>query len=50
MADVGIAGGRGMGLLYRYGVKVRSLPEDALLDGLREEIEKVIAERYPEYL
>jgi len=50
MADVGIAGGRGMGLLYRYGVKVRSLPEAQLLDGLREEIETVIAERYPEYL
>ena len=50
MADVGIAGGRGMGLLYRYGVKVRSLPEAELLDGLREEIETVIAERYPEYL
>ncbi len=50
MADVGIAGGKGMGLLYRDGVKVRSLPEDKLLDGLREEIEKVIAERYPQYL
>lgn len=50
MADVGIAGGRGMGLLYRDGVKVRSLPEAQLLDGLREEIEKVIAERYPQYL
>ncbi|HET9343721.1 MAG TPA: flavodoxin-dependent (E)-4-hydroxy-3-methylbut-2-enyl-diphosphate synthase [Candidatus Eremiobacteraceae bacterium] len=49
MADVGIAGGRGMGLLYRDGVKVRSLPEAQLLDGLREEIEKVIAERYPDY-
>ena len=50
MADVGIAGGRGMGLIYRDGVKVRSLPESQLLDGLREEIEKVIAERYPAYL
>jgi (E)-4-hydroxy-3-methylbut-2-enyl-diphosphate synthase len=50
MADVGIAGGRGMGLIYRDGVKVRSLPESQLLDGLREEIEKVIADRYPEYL
>ena len=49
MADVGIAGGRGMGLIYRDGVKVRSLPEAQLLDGLREEIEKVIEERYPEY-
>ncbi len=49
MADVGIAGGKGMGLIYRDGVKVRSLPESQLLDGLREEIEKVIAERYPGY-
>jgi (E)-4-hydroxy-3-methylbut-2-enyl-diphosphate synthase len=49
MADVGIAGGKGMGLLYRDGVMVRSLPESQLLSGLREEIEKVIAERYPEY-
>ena len=49
MADVGIAGGKGMGLIYRDGVKVRALPEAQLLDGLREEIEKVIAERYPEY-
>ena len=49
MADVGIAGGKGMGLIYRDGVKVRSLPEAQLLAGLREEIEKVIAERYPEY-
>jgi (E)-4-hydroxy-3-methylbut-2-enyl-diphosphate synthase len=49
MADVGIAGGKGMGLIYRDGVKVRSLPEAELLDGLREEIEKVIAERYPGY-
>ncbi len=49
MADVGIAGGRGMGLIYRDGVKIRSLPEAQLLDGLREEIEKVIEERYPEY-
>jgi (E)-4-hydroxy-3-methylbut-2-enyl-diphosphate synthase len=49
MADVGIAGGRGMGLIYRDGVMVRSLPEAELLAGLREEIEKVIAERYPQY-
>ncbi|MBC5823499.1 MAG: flavodoxin-dependent (E)-4-hydroxy-3-methylbut-2-enyl-diphosphate synthase [Candidatus Eremiobacteraeota bacterium] len=49
MADVGIAGGRGMGLIYRDGVKVRSLPESELLAGFREEIEKVIDERYPAY-
>ncbi len=49
MADVGIAGGRGMGLIYRDGVKVRALPEADLLAGFREEIEKVIDERYPTY-
>ncbi len=50
MADVGIAGGKGMGLIYRDGVKVRSLPESELLAGLREEIERVIQERYPDYV
>ena len=49
MADVGIAGGKGMGLIYPDGVMIRSLPEAQLLAGLREEIEKVIKERYPEY-
>ena len=49
MADVGIAGGKGKGAIYRKGLLVGTFPEDRLLGALRLEIEKVIAEQYPEY-
>jgi (E)-4-hydroxy-3-methylbut-2-enyl-diphosphate synthase len=49
MADVGIAGGKGKGAIYRQGQLVGTYPEERLLGALRIEIEKVIAERYPEY-
>lgn len=49
MADVGVAGGKGKGAIYRQGQLVGTFPEDRLLSALREEIERVIAERYPEY-
>ena len=49
MADVGIAGGKGKGAIYRKGELVGTFPEDRLLGALREEIEKVIAEQYPDY-
>lgn len=49
MADVGVAGGKGKGAIYRKGSLVGTFPEDRLLDALRSEIEKVIAEHYPEY-
>jgi (E)-4-hydroxy-3-methylbut-2-enyl-diphosphate synthase len=38
-ADLGIAGGEGEGLLIRKGEIVRKVPEDKLLDVLREELE-----------
>ncbi|MDL2266522.1 flavodoxin-dependent (E)-4-hydroxy-3-methylbut-2-enyl-diphosphate synthase [Desulfovibrio sp. OttesenSCG-928-G15] len=46
-ADVGIAGGRGKGILFRKGVVVRSVTGDraALLDALLEEIEALRAGR-----
>ena len=50
MADVGIAGGKGKGAIYRKGALVGTFPEDELLGKLREEIEKVIGEQYPDYL
>ena len=50
MADVGVAGGKGKGAIYRAGELVGTYPEDQLLGMLRVEIEKVIAEKYPEYL
>nr|MCR4587201.1 flavodoxin-dependent (E)-4-hydroxy-3-methylbut-2-enyl-diphosphate synthase [Lachnospiraceae bacterium] len=37
-ADIGIAGGRGEGLLIKKGEIVRKVPEDQLLDVLREEL------------
>ena len=37
-ADIGIAGGNGEGLIIKHGEIVRKVPEDALLDELREEL------------
>jgi (E)-4-hydroxy-3-methylbut-2-enyl-diphosphate synthase len=46
MADLGIACGRGMGLLFREGRVVASLPEDRLVDALMEQVEIVAREKY----
>lgn len=37
-ADIGICGGKGTGLLIKNGEVIRRLPEDQLLEGLREEL------------
>jgi (E)-4-hydroxy-3-methylbut-2-enyl-diphosphate synthase len=37
-ADIGIAGGKGEGLLIKKGEIIRKMPEDQLLDALREEL------------
>jgi (E)-4-hydroxy-3-methylbut-2-enyl-diphosphate synthase len=50
MADVGIAGGKGKGAIYRKGELVGTYPEGQLLGQLRLEIEKVIIEQYPDYI
>jgi (E)-4-hydroxy-3-methylbut-2-enyl-diphosphate synthase len=42
-ADIGIAGGRQKGILYRGGKVVASLPEDQLIDALLEQL-RVIAD------
>lgn len=39
-ADFGIAGGKGIGLVFRKGKVLRSVPEAELIDALMEEIEK----------
>lgn len=41
-ADVGIAGGRGQGLLFRKGKTVRKIPEKDLAAVLIEEVKKII--------
>jgi len=40
-ADVGIAGGRGFGLLFRKGEIIKKVPEGEMLDELLREIEKI---------
>ena len=37
-ADIGIAGGVGVGLLIKQGEIIKKVPEDQLLDTLREEL------------
>jgi (E)-4-hydroxy-3-methylbut-2-enyl-diphosphate synthase len=39
-ADIGIAGGRGKGMLYKDGKLVKSFKEEELVDQLVEEIGK----------
>ena len=41
-ADFGIAGGKGMGLLFRKGEIVANLPEDEMLPALLHEIEEYV--------
>lgn len=43
-ADVGIAGGRGEGLLFRRGEVVRKVPEAELADALVEEARRLVQE------
>jgi len=43
-ADIGIAGGRHKGALFKSGRVVASLPEGELIDALVEELERVAAE------
>ncbi len=50
MADVGVAGGKGKGAIYRKGALVGTFPEAELLGVLRIEIEKVIVEQYPDFI
>ena len=45
MADLGIACGRGMGLLFRGGKVIASLPEDRLVDALMEQVEAIAREK-----
>jgi len=46
-ADIGIAGAKGEGLLFRYGETIRKIPEHELVSELKREI-MVLAKRYDE--
>ncbi|GIP31333.1 flavodoxin-dependent (E)-4-hydroxy-3-methylbut-2-enyl-diphosphate synthase [Paenibacillus sp. J2TS4] len=41
-ADIGIAGARGEGLLFRYGEMVRKVPEAELVNELKKEIDHIV--------
>jgi (E)-4-hydroxy-3-methylbut-2-enyl-diphosphate synthase len=45
MADLGVACGKGMGLIFRKGRVVASLPEEQLLERLMKEVEEVVREK-----
>jgi (E)-4-hydroxy-3-methylbut-2-enyl-diphosphate synthase len=43
-ADIGIAGGKGQGLIFRRGEVLRKVPEDQLIAALFAEIDKLVEE------
>lgn len=44
-ADIGIAGGKGNGLIFKMGKVLKTVPEGELLDRLFEEVEKILEEQ-----
>src|SRR6266581_1743088 len=45
VADIGVAGGRGIGLIFKGGEVIRKVPEAEIVTAMREEVDKFIAER-----
>jgi (E)-4-hydroxy-3-methylbut-2-enyl-diphosphate synthase len=43
-ADIGIAGGRGQGILFKKGELVKKIPEEELADILIREVKHLIKE------
>jgi len=44
-ADIGIAGGKGEGLIFKKGEIIKKVPEGEILDELFKEIDKIVSER-----
>ena len=44
-ADIGVAGGRGIGLIFKNGEVIRKVPEKDIVQAMREEVDRFIAER-----
>ena len=47
-ADLGVAGGKGIGLIFKRGEVIRKVPETQIVDALMEEVEKFAAEKQAE--
>jgi len=43
-ADLGVAGGKGIGLIFKKGEVIRKVPEAQIVDALMEEVERFAAE------
>lgn len=44
-ADLGVAGGKGIGLIFKHGEVIRKVAEAQIVDALIEEVQKLAAER-----
>jgi (E)-4-hydroxy-3-methylbut-2-enyl-diphosphate synthase len=44
-ADIGVAGGRGIGLIFKNGEVIRKVPEADIVRAMREEVDRFIQER-----
>ena len=44
-ADIGVAGGRGIGLIFKGGEVIRKVPEAEIVTAMREEVDRFILER-----
>lgn len=47
-ADIGVAGGKGIGLIFKKGEVIRKVPESEIVSALMEEVEKLAAEKEAE--
>jgi (E)-4-hydroxy-3-methylbut-2-enyl-diphosphate synthase len=44
-AELGVAGGKGIGLIFKKGEVIRKVPEVEIVDALMEEVEKLVVEK-----
>jgi (E)-4-hydroxy-3-methylbut-2-enyl-diphosphate synthase len=44
-AELGVAGGKGIGLIFKKGEVIRKVPEAQIVDALMEEVEKLVVEK-----
>jgi (E)-4-hydroxy-3-methylbut-2-enyl-diphosphate synthase len=47
-ADLGVAGGKGIGLIFKKGEVIRKVPEAQIVDALMEEVKNLAAEKESE--
>jgi (E)-4-hydroxy-3-methylbut-2-enyl-diphosphate synthase len=47
-ADLGVAGGKGIGLIFKKGQVIRKVPEAQIVDALMEEVKGLAAEKEAE--